>query len=122
MNNIKLSLNTHNYDGYLIYNNNEKIPITFEESISDIQKDIINFPNDIRINTLKTLKLFVYDQSGNYDKINNINVKDLLPHVWYHVKNFDKTGKLVFYEQLSDITKYGQCSQGRTTRLYQFIP
>ena len=71
-------------------------------------------------NAMKTINLFKTQDKQNYDPKNDIHVNDILPRVWRFIKN-EKDGllKLIFLEQIADISAKGACSQGRTTRLYQ---
>ncbi len=121
---MNLLLNTHYYDGKLpvictsLINQidvNQYIP-TLNEISSSLNNGIPNLPA-----IQKTLQLFQNDRPNNYDSKNKINAEHLLILVWNKVKTFDLKAKLVFFEQLADISLYGPCSQGRTTRLIQFL-
>ena len=126
----KLSSNTHSYDSLLKknYNDLKKIdinnlvqPINFNNTINEIYSYIRNLNFNLQNKqAIDAIILIKNDQKNNYDKENDINVEDLLPRVWRFVKNYDSSGKEIFVEQLSEIYNSGPCSQGRTTRLYQF--
>lgn len=55
----------------------------------------------------------------NYDKKNNLSIADIFPRVWRFVKDYDDVSIKLFYEQIIDVIG-GPCSQGRTTRMFQF--
>lgn len=123
---IKLSTDTHNYDGKLINIVNsirEKFnsEINFEESIIEIVKlcEEINYNRKLEVHIC--LKLFINDRNSNHDNTNNVSVEDILPRLWTIIRKWDKDGKEVFLEQLADVV-HGSCPQGRTTRLLQLFP
>ena len=130
MNYIKLTNNTHDYDNQLKIRYKElreidKInliePDTFDNTIQEIYKDIRKKKYSIILeNALKSLYLFNYDRKNNYDSINDINIEILLPLTWRFIKHYDDSGKILFYEQLSEIITNGSCPQGRVTRIFQF--
>ena len=132
---------THFYDGkikeqYKIYRNyDEKNCVTFDYIfllfnfnivLDEITQFIENYKSVneniilIKKNAMKTIQLFKTQDKQNYDPKNDIHVNDILPRVWRFIKNDkDKLLKLIFLEQIADISAKGSCSQGRTTRLYQ---
>lgn len=120
-----LSTNTHFYDGKLkelVKHLDGDAPVDFDETIADIAQDSEDLEHPYINNVTKCLELFKRDKTGNKDNANNITVENLLPIVWDNVKkNYDDSGKIIFYEQLSDIVTSGPCAQGRTTRLIQFL-
>jgi hypothetical protein len=126
MTDIKLSIDTHAYDGKLVdivKTIKEKFnsDVTFEESINDIVKlcDEINYSRKLEVHLC--LRLFINDKNSNHDNTNQVNVEDILPRLWTIVKKWDKDGKEVVLEQLADVV-HGSCAQGRTTRLIQLFP
>lgn len=123
-------LNTHHYDGmlnvrfmelnnYLSSNNIEIITLDkcYEEILELLNRSLMDIrAKNVCINILHEL---ISDSVSNYDPLNNIHVHKLLPLVWSLVKHkYDMTGKLLFLEQINDISK-GMCAQGRTTRILQ---
>ena len=102
---------------------------SFENSIihlrNEIQIELDNEPDQDTIGicneALSALDLFISDPSGNSDGKNDVTVQMMLPMVYHNVSKFDRSGKMVFYEQLGNIISLGKCSQGRTTRLLQFL-
>lgn len=132
---------THYYDGkfkeqYKIYRDyDEKNCVTFDYIfllfnynivLDEITEFIQNYKSvnqsiiSMKKNAMKTINLFKTQDKQNYDPKNDIHVNDILPRVWRFIKN-EKDGllKLIFLEQIADISAKGACSQGRTTRLYQ---
>ena len=128
-------LNTHFYDGKLSGLYKELVSsIPKEEldklSIDETQKELIKYVKENK----KTLKFSLKDHTKciqminqlcqntpkNNDTKNNIQVKDLLPMVWHYVKEYDPSGKCLFFEQILEIYN-GPCPQGRTTRLLQCV-
>lgn len=132
---------THYYDGkikeqYKVYRNyDEKNCVTFDyifllfnfnivlDEISEFIENYKSVNENIILmkkNAMKTINLFKTKDKQNYDPKNDIHVNDILPRVWRFIKN-EKDGllKLIFLEQIADISVKGACSQGRTTRLYQ---
>ena len=133
--------NTHYYDGkfkeqYKIYRDyDEKNCVTFDYIfllfnynivLDEITEFIQNYKSvnqsiiSMKKNAMKTINLFKTQDKQNYDPKNDIHINDILPRVWRFIKN-EKDGllKLIFLEQIADISEKGACSQGRTTRLYQ---
>lgn len=119
---------THYYDGSLkqlykkfVLEDNAKNgnPPNLGETLNDMQTVLmkINVLNKPLIH--KMMKVLATDQKNNYDPKNDIHVNDLLPRVWRIVKT-NKEVFPAFFEQIGDISN-GQCSQGRTTRIIQFI-
>lgn len=125
----KLSNDTHSYDRiigplyskYLIIDNKElHNPDSFDSVISEITNQINKLNNNIKkISALKSIELLTNNTNSNYDKENHIDAQDLLKRTWRFVKHYDQDGIECFIEQLSDIMN-GSCSQGRTTRIFQF--
>ena len=133
-----LSLNTHDYDGkwlenYIKIKNSykDKDIMSFDETITDIEKELSNFCGKIKDNLLVQFNSYhphiircitlLKSKQGNNDSANKVSVEDILPYVWTNIKQFDPDGQFVFYEQLSDIITSGSCPQGRTTRLFQLM-
>ena len=126
----QLTLQTHDYDGYLgsIYHQLVKSDtdslLSFEESIDLINKWIEELPQNSPIisQSRKSIELIKSnkDLDPNNDKKNNIKVEELLPRVINIVKNFEQSGRNSFLTTLGEITQLGPCSQGITTRLLQF--
>jgi len=129
MDDKKTSLNTHDYDTHLSKVMMTKRDITTEENelflkcILEICTERNKYVTDLLMmeNVRKSLILLVHDSSNNYDDKNKIRVELLLPKVWENVKKGDESLHYLFYEQISDIVTAGPCSQGRTTRLIQFL-
>jgi len=122
-------LNTHYYDGkmknrYQELLNITPVPPTLKETKKEITQ-LINMQSELsptqKIKAIKMLHKLIPRQKTNYDIPNDIWVPDLLPLVWYHVKNFESGAQKVFLEQIIDIYK-GSCPAGRTTRLIQCVP
>lgn len=112
-------LNTHYYDGklkerYKKLKETTVSDLTFSETIKEIENLVKENPRAKQI-----INLFK-SPHGNYDRANDIHIKDLLPLIWQHVKTYDESGKKLFIEQIIDIHN-GKCPQGRTTRLLQCI-
>lgn len=126
---MNITLNTHDYDRYIgdIYHNLKEIdnknllkPSKFKDTLDDIELQIETLkPLETYILCKNVLILLRYDISNNYDSLNNISVEDILPRTWRFVKNYDNSGKNIFYEQLADIWN-GPCPQGRVSRIFQF--
>jgi hypothetical protein len=128
----KLSNQTHDYDNKLlehyknlIKNDKGKI-ITFDKTLDRIFIDLKRMRNKyiefkkISNIVLSGLTLLDNDRNNNYDNTNDIKVEELLPRVWNCVKDYDDSGKFIFYEQIVDIVISGSCAQGRCIRLLQF--
>lgn len=125
------SCNTHHYDGQLRNKWFQIRPIliekylseclSFEETISDIERWLDRkYYNVKRIGRArKSITILRSSRTGNYDRKNEIDVEELLPILWHQVKPKEDIHN-TFYEQLCDITG-GSCSQGRSTRLFQFL-
>lgn len=115
-------LNTHYYDGEfrkfqsLIKN----VDQSFVDCLNEIKVESFNVDDEsIKKNVLKVIDILLINRQANYDPINDIHMEDLLPYVWSQIKNFDQSGKNVFFEQFADILS-GSCPQGRITRIWQF--
>lgn len=127
----RITLNTHDYDTKLIslINTSKNISNKEYDLFINSLKEINNYINNdkiidikLKINAQKTIHLLANDRKNNYDNKNKINTEILLPLIWKNIKKFnEKTLYKLFIEQLSDIITYGKCSQGRTTRLMQFL-
>jgi hypothetical protein len=121
------SLDTHFYDGKL----HTRFTLLKDElkdkdlpSI-DLCKD--SFLNLINISNLNPKQKIIAINMTNLlfskndiDTTNNIAIYDLIPLVWFKVKDYDDSAKKLFLEQLIDINK-GQCIQGRVARLIQLV-
>ena len=127
----KTTLETHDYDTRLakIITTKKKVSVEEFKKFINSLKDINNFLNNdkilnkqLKINSQKTINLLANDRKNNYDTKNKINIELILPNIWKKIKNYnDNSLYLVFIEQLSDIIISGPCSQGRTTRIIQFL-
>lgn len=126
----KLSINTHAYDKiigpmyheYLEMDKKELIPPgSFQNTIKEITLHVDKLKNKQTKNkALQVIKMISRkNDKNNYDPANNIHVEDLFPRTWRFVKHYDEDGIGVFLEQIAEVTN-GSCSQGRTTRIYQF--
>ena len=111
--------NTHYYDGKLPKLELEDLPLSFLECVEEIRAASIDSKYKNLLNA--ALNLVSIDRKNNYDPKNDLHFEKLLPYIWNKIKLSDDQGvKELFFEQLADITR-GPCSQGRTTRIYQFI-
>lgn len=127
----RLTSNTHDYDTRLskILTTKKDINNNEYNLFINCLKEINNFINHdksidikLKMNAQKTIHLLANDRNNNYDKLNKINVELLLPITWNKIKKINElTIYNLFVEQLSDIITSGPCSQGRTTRLIQFL-
>jgi len=125
------SCNTHDYDGKL----REKwfemrsmlieqyLPncLSFDDTIKEIEQWLDKkYFNVKRIGRARrSIKILTSQRKSNFDSRNDIDVEELLPILWDKVKKQEDIHD-TFYEQLCDITG-GSCSQGRSTRLFQFL-
>lgn len=116
-------IDTHFYDGKL---DRSKV-LNGKYSDDDLIKtcrEILSFiaiENTICLNTKKrvmsSISLIMKDLRGNYDKTDDIQVRDLLVPIWILLGKKDKIPKYI-WEQIGDILN-GTCPQGRVKRLYQ---
>ncbi|CAF0958933.1 unnamed protein product [Didymodactylos carnosus] len=125
------SVHTHDYDGELRQKWFEIRPMLLEKHLpeslpfQDTLEDIRSWLNSKYTNVKRfkrahrSVQILETQRHVNFDNKNEINVEELLPILWSIVK---KNPDLydTFYEQLCDITG-GSCSQGRSTRLFQFL-
>ena len=125
------SCNTHAYDGKLRDKWFEIRPmlierylpncLSFDETIKQIEEWLEKkYYNVKRIGRARrAMRILTSQRKSNFDSRNDIDVEELLPILWDKVKNQEDIHD-TFYEQLCDITG-GSCSQGRSTRLFQFL-
>jgi hypothetical protein len=125
------SWNTHDYDGKLRDKWFQMRPILIEKylpnclSFTDTIRQIEEwldkkYYNVKRIGRARrSIRILTSQRQSNFDSRNDIDVEELLPILWDKVKNQEDIHD-TFYEQLCDITG-GSCSQGRSTRLFQFL-
>lgn len=125
MNPIKLSTETHHYDGTIgqLYHSlprDETGLLPFEDALVVIEQwvEMSSLPDKTPI--LNTINLFRHDQRGNYDNANKIDVRELLPRVVKIITDFETSGRDLFLVNLGEISQLGPCPQGRTTRLLSF--
>ena len=123
--------NTHYYDGKLRKMWFEMRPmliekylpncLSFDNTIEEIEQWLNRkYFNVKRIGRARrALRILRSYRRSNFDVRNDINVEELLPILWIKVKDQEDIHN-TFYEQLCDITG-GSCSQGRSTRLFQFL-
>ncbi|CAF4187008.1 unnamed protein product [Rotaria magnacalcarata] len=128
---MSTSCNTHDYDGKLRKKWFEMRSMlvhtylpncdSFDETIKDIERWLDKkYFNVKRIGRARrSLRILTSSRNSNFDSCNEIDVEELLPIIWNKVKNQEDIQD-TFYEQLCDITG-GSCSQGRSTRLFQFL-
>jgi len=128
---MSTSCNTHDYDGKLREKWFEMRPIliekylpnclSFEDTIKQIEEWLDKkYFNVKRIGRARrSIRILTSQRKSNFDSRNDIDVEELLPILWDKVKNQEDIHD-TFYEQLCDITG-GSCSQGRSTRLFQFL-
>jgi uncharacterized membrane protein len=129
MNNIKISTGTHDYDKIIgpLYKKYVKEdielliqPLSFSDTINELVIEINKTINpNIKKNAMNTIKLLL-NNKNNYDTLNDINAIDVLRRTWRFIREYSDDSKGFFIEQISDIFTKGSCSQGRTTRIYQF--
>lgn len=108
----KISINTHDYDGKLNHIYNKFNKHTNTPNINETILDITYYIKDPVV--LKCLQLF--KMNDNYDRVNNIDARDLLCEVWNLI---DKDELSLFIDVMKEIINCGPCVQGRTTRLLQ---
>jgi len=119
-------LNTHYYDGKLkeryqeLQQDNLASSLSISETLEEIRTLIKEVKHPQRVKLYRMLQKLQHDNQGNYDAKNQIHVKDLLPLVWAHVKDYEVGAQMLFLEQILDIYR-GPCPQGRTTRLLQCV-
>jgi len=125
------SCNTHDYDGELREKWFEMRPmliekylpncLSFDDTIKQIEEWLDRkYYNVKRIGRARrSIRILTTQRKSNFDYRNDIDVHELLPILWDKVKNQEDIHD-TFYEQLCDITG-GSCSQGRSTRLFQFL-
>ena len=125
------SCNTHAYDGQLREKWFQMRPMLLEKylpqcvSFDDTLKEIEQWLDRKYFNVKRiararrSLRILATQRKGNFDSRNDIDVEELLPILWDKVRNQNDIHD-TFYEQLCDITG-GSCSQGRSTRLFQFL-
>ncbi|UJR29932.1 hypothetical protein I4U23_017479 [Adineta vaga] len=125
------SCNTHAYDGKLRAKWFEIRPMLLEKylpnclSFDDTLKEIEQWLDKKYFNVKRigrarrSLRILATHRKSNFDSRNEIDVEELLPILWNQVKNQEDIHD-TFYEQFCDITG-GSCSQGRSTRLFQFL-
>lgn len=123
--NLRLSTETHHYDGTMgqIYHalpKDEVDLLSFEESLSLLEQWVECSSLVDKAPIFQTINLFRHDSHGNYDHVNQIDVRELLPRVIKVVSTFDPSGRDLFLTNLAEITQLGPCPQGRTTRLLGF--
>ena len=125
------SCRTHDYDGTL----REKwfamrpmllekyLPqcLSFDKTINEMEEWLKRkYSNVKRIGRARrAIDILRSERTSNFDSRNEIDVEELLPLLWNQVKSEDDMHD-TFYEQLCDIPG-GSCSQGRSTRLFQFL-
>ena len=125
------SCNTHDYDGKLrekwfeirptLIEKYLKHCLSFEDTLFDMEQWLEKkYPNAKRIGRARrSMKILRTHRQSNFDRRNDIDVEELLPILWNQVKSHEDIHD-TFYEQLCDVTG-GSCSQGRSTRLFQFL-
>ena len=125
------SCNTHDYDGKLREKWFQMRPmllekylpncLSFDDTIAEIEEWLDKkYYNVKRIGRARrSIKILTSQRRGNFDSRNEIDVEELLPILWNQVKSHEDIHD-TFYEQFCDITG-GSCSQGRSTRLFQFL-
>lgn len=125
------SCRTHDYDGELREKWFQMRPMlierylphcrSFDQTLKEIEQWLDRkYFNVKRIGRARrALSILTSHRRGNFDSRNDIDVEELLPILWNQVKEKADLHD-TFYEQLCDITG-GSCSQGRSTRLFQFL-
>lgn len=125
------SCRTHDYDGKLREQWFQMRPMLIEKYLPDcssfdqtvneieewIERKYFNVPRVGRAR--RAIRILRTQRQSNFDRRNDIDVEELLPILWNQVKDKEDLHG-TFYEQVCDITG-GSCSQGRSTRLFQFI-
>lgn len=62
------------------------------------------------------------DLQGNKDSTNGVDAFDILPVLAdFYERSWDDDMRILFFQQLADISQLGSCAQGRCTRLLQLI-
>lgn len=72
----------------------------------------------------RTLQILTQDGNNiglNHDPANEIHVYSLVQALSLTQATWDEGTWLLFWEQLADVSDFGPCPQGRTTRLMQFL-
>lgn len=125
------SCRTHDYDGKLREQWFRMRPMllekylpdcpSFDETVNQIEGWIeTKYGNVPRIGRARrAIRILRTQRRSNFDSRNDIDVEELLPILWNQVKDKNDLHG-IFYEQVCDITG-GSCSQGRSTRLFQFL-
>jgi hypothetical protein len=122
------SWNTHDYDGDKWFQMRPMLVekylpncLSFDDTIKEIEQWLNKkYYNVKRIGRARrSIDILTSQRRSNFDSRNDIDVEELLPILWNQVKNQEDIHN-TFYEQLCDITG-GSCSQGRSTRLFQFL-
>jgi hypothetical protein len=124
-------LNVHTYDMHLnqtIVNYINNMNINFDDN------DIENFLNIIikekgqNSPAVSGINLIINNSGENYDNINKLDSKKLLNFIISFYYSLDenkeeekKTIYKIMIEQMEDMFLTGQCSQGRSIRLYQIL-
>lgn len=135
----KLDLDTHKNDGtigllyhHLINNNDISCPtsitkdnvsnglLSFDQSIELIENWLKESISQEKDKISRAINLLKTDKNGNFDRINNIHVEELLPRVIDIVQCFESSGRESFLTMLGEIIELGSCSQGRTIRLLSY--
>lgn len=113
MNNPQLQ--THFYDHKC-----QKIILLRKNSSDEFIQTLTNYLPKIHNVIAKEAMLLIIRDVGhqdNCDDTKNIWAEDILYEIITHPASKDCQG--IIEEQLADIIEYGQCSQGRVTRLLQ---
>ena len=118
-------MNTHIFDGQLVgLLDGYPSPITdWEHDLTEMDAmiDSLGVNPIIAAQAHTAIRIFAANDGQNYDPLNRLHVKDLVPLVWVFVKRCcDRNSQMLFVEQLADLLS-GICPQGRTTRLIQFL-
>ncbi len=120
--NRKLSLNTHHYDGKLVFKEEEEGVEAFELlSLEDALEKAVSLAelhcHRRQVRFAKNTLFLLASEAGNYDSSNGLEATLLFRHI---MSREDLDGPLLC-DVLIEITKGGSCPQGRTTRLLQLL-
>ena len=137
--NSNAKLNTHYYDGKLLANelvqavhDQQKVAdaeltthkhLLFTGLIEDIKINpaVLDKYRPTAIRAIEVIKQNIR-QKNNYDQTNSMYADDVLYMVCKKIDHTKNKDVLVYLsEQLSDILTSGQCSQGRSTRIFQVL-
>ena len=113
-------LSTHYYDKKL-----QKIdlPTSSKEKFNLVIDEMIEYVKNKKYGSDSIWSLKLFRDSNNYDKCDNLNVKDILPALWDKMKQHKLCDDEWIWKYGIIEIKNGSCPQGRTKRLMQvYLP